>query len=187
MTPRVPSCSRSRSLGLHVVRSACHSDSAPRDVAWASRLTVVDNLRLQDEALATLLCPLRIGVGSDRLYAVVGQRVPAKLQLFAAACNVLGLEDSRRGCGDRLLEEAAVQHLHGAVHGRREHVVSHGTCDTTGTYTHAAVCDLVTITVAVTPAPALQISFESLGDDSAKQGPRRQAWPMCMGKVRACY
>jgi hypothetical protein len=183
MTPRVPSCSRSRSLGLHVVRSAWHSDSAPRDVAWAGRLTVVDYLRLQDEALAALLCSLRIGVGSDRQYAVVGQRVPAELQLFAAACNVLGLEDSRRRCGDRLLEEAAVQHLHGAVHGRREHFVSHGTCDTTGTYTHAAVCVLVTVTV--TPAQALQISFESLGDDSAKQGPRRQAWPM--DKVRACY
>jgi hypothetical protein len=143
----------------------------------------VDYLRLQDEALAALLCARCVGVRPHGLDAVVGQRVPAELQLFAAACNVLGLEDSRRRCGDRLLEEAAVQHLHGAVHGRREHFVSHGTCDTTGTYTHAAVCVLVTVTV--TPAQALQISFESLGDDSAKQGPRRQAWPM--DKVRACY
>jgi hypothetical protein len=105
------------------VRSACRSDSACQDVACAIKLTVVDHLRAQHQALAALLRPLRIYIRSDGVYAVVGQRVAARGELLAASRDILGAEDAGRRREDGLLEEAAVQHLHGAVRRRGEHVV----------------------------------------------------------------
>jgi hypothetical protein len=123
MTPSVPSCSRSRSLGLQVVRSACRSDSACQDVACGAKLTVVEHLRAQHQALAALLRALCIYVGSDWVDAVVGQCVAARGELFAAPRDVLGAKDAGSRREDGLLEEAAVQHLHGAVRRRGEHIV----------------------------------------------------------------
>jgi hypothetical protein len=94
------------------------------DVACGAKLTVVHHLRAQHQAFAALLRPLRIDVGSDWVDAVVGQRVAARGELFAASRDVFGAEDAGSRRQDRLLEEAAIQHLHGAVRRRGEHVVS---------------------------------------------------------------
>jgi hypothetical protein len=83
----------------------------------------VDDLRAQEKALAALLRSIGVGVWPDWIDAVVGQRVVSGGEFLAAARNVLGVEDAGGRGGDGLLEEAAVEHLHGAVDGRREHVV----------------------------------------------------------------
>jgi hypothetical protein len=123
MTPSVPSCSRSRSLGLHVVRSACCSDSACQDVACSAELTIVYHLGPQHQAFATVLRPLRVYVRSDWVYAIVWQRIVARSQVFSTSRDVFGTEDAGSGRIDCLFEEALVQDLHGPSQWGRKHVV----------------------------------------------------------------
>ena len=76
----------------------------------------------QEEALAAPLCSLGIGICSDGIDAAVDECVAASGQLCAAARDVFVGDDAGGGGGDSLAEEGAVEHLHGAVHWRREHV-----------------------------------------------------------------
>lgn len=82
----------------------------------------MDDFRAQQQTLDARLRSLSVRVGAHRVDAIVGERVPAGGELLAASRNVLGVEDAGGGGGDGFLEEAAVQHLHGAVDGRGEHV-----------------------------------------------------------------
>lgn len=84
--------------------------------------TVVDDFWPQEKTLSTLLRSFRVWVCSYGTKATVGEGVSTDSQLFAAARDVFCVEDAGRGGEDCFLEEAAVQHLHGAVHRRGEHV-----------------------------------------------------------------
>lgn len=92
------------------------------DTPPGTKLTTVHHFRSQQQTLAALLCVLCIGVCPYRVYAVGGEGVAPRTQLLAASRDVLGAEDAGGRGGDGLPEEAAVQHLHGAVDRRREHI-----------------------------------------------------------------
>lgn len=83
----------------------------------------MDNFWSQKQAFCSFGRSFRIGVSSYRVHPVVWERVLAGGEFLAASRYVFGVEDAGSRGGDGLLEEAAIQHLHGAVHGRREHVV----------------------------------------------------------------
>ena len=85
----------------------------------------MQNLGPQNQALAAPLRTLFAGVRPYGHDAVPAQRVVALVELFAAARDVGLIEDAGGRRGDRLVEEGAVEHPHGAVYRRREHVGGH--------------------------------------------------------------
>jgi hypothetical protein len=98
------------------------SDSACQDVACSEQRTVVEHLGPQQQTFDALLRPVGVWVWPDWIQAIMCECVETRGEFFSASRDVFGVEDAGSGGGYRLLEEAAVQHLHGAVHRRREHV-----------------------------------------------------------------
>lgn len=84
--------------------------------------TVVNNFWSQNQALYPFLRFLYVWVRPYGVYPCGIQGIMACDKLFSATRDVLGVEDARGGGGDGFAEETAVQHLHGAVDGRGEHV-----------------------------------------------------------------
>ena len=90
--------------------------------------TVVQHFWLEDQALDTPGSAVGVRVVAHAVEARL-QGVAAPVEGVAHAGNVPGVEDAGGRGGDGALEECAVQHLHGAVDGRCEHVggvVGHG-------------------------------------------------------------
>lgn len=130
--PGVSICPCSDSIQVLISICAC-SDPARHGMGGAAggvavSRTVVQHFWLEDQAFLAFGRARRLRVYAHAVEAGL-QGVVAAVEGTAHTGNVSGVEDAGGRGGDGALEEGAVQHLHGAVDGRCEHVgglVRHG-------------------------------------------------------------